>query len=423
MKTKLRIMNFIYFVISSVAIVWYAITPFFKASISADVTAETLKTFVDDSQLEEFGITVDDLFSEQNSIKLDLAVEIDNKTLIDVWSVEDGKEFVTNSVITPNINAVIEDLEPVLNTVVKTAAKGMLTNIVEDELKNILGEGEDLYAKLGESGLSQEDVKESVNKIMDVVLSDEPQTLDSVADVLAEEYNVYAEALGGPDMTAEEFKENMQSTFEEFGLIDENGNITDINEAIAALLGGLLGGESGETPAPQTTIRRMFNPMFEEPKEGSEENPLTAKLVEVINSKLTDEVKEYIVLGLKGAGIAVVAFMFVWAIKVLQCIFSLFAKKPYIRKELFGILLGFVQLLLGLISLIFILISKVDLTPVQSVPFVGEIVKMIPQGLSISMMFSATIPAALLIVNFLYSGIYSIAKRKFKRAYRKGEID
>ena len=423
-KIKLKIMNIIYLLLSAAAMVWYAITPFFKASVNWNVTAESLKVLVSDDALKDFGVTVDDLFSEQESFDLKVELTIDHKMLMDVWTTEDGNSYVTQNVVKPNVDAIISDVEPVLKNVVKAAAKGMLTTMVEDQLGDILGENEDLYEKLAESGLSKEDVQESIGTVMDTLLSDEAQTIDSVSEVLSTEYNKYADALGGEEKTPEQLKEDLLPQLQEYGLVDEEGNITDINEAIAALLEGMLAGgeelpEGIDIPTGHI-VRRLFTPNAETPpEEPTKENPLTAKLVEVINNAINDDVKGYIVLGLKGMGIALVAFMFVWFIKLFRCLISFFKKKPFIRTSPLGIIFGIVQLVLGIITFALILVFKFDLlAKAAEIPFVGDFVAMIPSGLTLALTFSAFIPAALLIVNFLYSGIYGITKRRFKKAYK-----
>lgn len=434
-KLKLKILNFVYFALSGFALFWYSLNfinpdkaPFLKIGVDINLTAENSEGIFTDDMLSSLSVTREDLFAA-GPLTVEADVQIKNSMLLDVWKSEDPKAFVSESFINPNVNALVDQLEPSFIPIAKSAAKGAVKTIVEDELKKtIAGNGGDLYdtLKAANPELTSEKLSEDIGKVIDVLLS-EDATVDSVSEALVDKFNVYNVALGGEEKTAEEMKNEMLPTLEEYNLVDEDGKINDIDEVIALLLDGFLGTGSdegsGDDSDPEKAIANMLrraNADAEDP----DENAISAKLKQFVNEKLDDSTRELIALAMKGCGIALAVFMVGWAIKLLQTILCLFRKKPYVRTELIGIIAGIVQFILALISGLVLVAFKFNLIGMaSSLPVVGDIVAKLPfladGSSSLVFMFSAFIPGILCVVNLIYSIFYGIAKRKFKREYRK----
>lgn len=419
MKTlKIKLMNVIYLIISAFAAAWLVITPFVTVGIQGEITKES--GLITEEMCADMGTSLDDLFAE-GGIPIDVAVEINNQMLIDVWKAEDAEAYVKNDVIQVNVDKIVENLEEPLNKVVKSAAKGMITDIVEDELKKKLGENQDLYTELAKSNLSQEDVAESVGKVVDK-LTEEGATFTAVSETLTTEYNKYLVALDpeATPKTVEEMKSEMQESLQEFGLLAEDGEtINDISDVIGDLIASLLGGGSGETSEPSSAVAyKLLKPFGEE---ASEENDLAKVLCDIINEKIEPFI-DYIVLGVKGASIAVAAFILGWALKVLRVLIKFFAKKkPYINGGPIFFITGFVQLILAIVCGLVALLSSGLLETLPFYAFIQPYISFIPAGLKINLEFSAMITGLVVVFNIIYSFFYGIAKRRFKREMKKAQ--
>lgn len=427
-KFKLKIMNIIYLALSGLALFWYSLNffvpdkaPFLKFGIHVEMDEEASVEVLSDETLDSFGVSRDDLF-ESGPLVIEANIQIKNQMLLDVWKADDAAAFVDNSFIQPNVDALVESLKPSFMNVAKSAAKGALRNIMEDELSDLTG-GEDLYATLAAANpeLTKEKMSQDISDVIDGLLA-ENATIDSVSELLAEKYSPYSVALGGEEKTTEEMKEEIKDTFKELGLVDENGNINSVDDVIASLLGGILGGEEpedkGGEPEKQALRRALF-PNYEEPDDG-EENPIAAKLKAFINEKLDDKTKGTVVLAFKALGIALAVFMLGWALKALQVIIRFFILKPYVRFEIIGFISNIVQLILATISLVIIAAFKFNL--LSSIPFVSDVVSTLPfpiETMSLELTFSAMIPGILIVINFVYSIFYGIAKRRYKRENKK----
>ena len=435
MKTLLKILNLVYFILAGVAIACFTINfispdkiPFLRMGLSADLTEENSEDVFSDSLLEKFNIKRKDLFAE-GPIKVEVKVDITNMMVFNAWTAEDAGMYVSDEFINPTIDEIVEKIEPTFTRVAKTAAKSSIKTMVEDELKKTLPADSDLYQLLGEANpnLNSESLSNDIGTIIDE-LDKDGATLDTVNHVFNEIYNTYNTALGNPAKSEAATRNDLQTTLEKYDLVDENGNITSIDDAIAALLGDLLGnnennneadeeGDEDELPAP-IALRRMLNPNYEGEEVTEEESAVAAELKAFVNSKLNSE---SVALGFKIAGIVWAVFVLAWAIKLIQCIICLFRKKPYIRVEIIGIIAGIAQVVLALISGLLLLAFKFGfITTLVGLPLIGGLIGAIPflgsEGIGLELTFSAFIPGILVLVNLVYSIIYGFFKRSFKRS-------
>lgn len=423
MKTVLKLLNLVYFILAGVAIACYTANfikpewfPFLKMGVSADLTEENSKDVIKDELLEKFNITRADLFSEGN-IKVEAEVRVSNEMLFNAWKAEgDGSAYVDDVFINPSIDSVVKQIEPTFKKVAEKAAKSSIKSQIEGMSNGTF------YSDLLSSGhpeLNSESLSSDVDSIYDALTADDA-TLDSVNAVYHDVYNTYSEALGNGSKTEEETKEELKEILEKYDLVDEDGNIKNIDEAIAALLADMLNGDKeneDEEPA-SVTLRKMLNPYYEGEGEGEEESPIAEELKKFIADKL---VSKDVALGFKIAGICWAVFVLAWAIKLLQCIFCLFRKTPYVRTEPIGILAGLVQVILAFVSGLLLLAFKFGfITTLVRLPFIGQFISSVPflgsTGIGLELTFSALIPGILVVVNFIYSIIYGFAKRSFKRS-------
>lgn len=436
MKALLRILNLVYFILAGAAIACFTINfikpdliPFLRLGIDANLTEENSEEVISDDLLDEFNVSRSDLFAE-GDIKVEVKVDITNMMMFNVWGASDGGTYIEDEFINPTIDSVVEQIEPAFTKVAKVAAKSSIKTMIENNLSQSLsGEG-GLYQQLGEADptLTPQQLSDDISAIIDE-FSEEDATLDSVNEIYNDIYNKYSMALGNPEKSEAETKEELKNTLEQYNLVDEDGNITSIDDAIAALLGNMLNGdnnssdeddEDSEEPAA-VALRRMLNPYYEEDGEGAAETEGSA-IAEELKSFINDKVSgNDLVLGFKIAGIVWAVFVLGWAIKLLQCIICLFRKKPYIRVEIIGIIAGIAQVLLALISGLLLLAFKFGfITKLVGLPLIGGLIAGVPflgsNGIGLELTFSAFVPGILVLVNLVYSIIYGFVKRSFKRS-------
>ena len=435
MKALLRVLNLVYFILAGAAIACFTINfikpdliPFLRLGFSANLTEENSEEVISDELLEEFNISRADLF-EGVDIKVEAKVDVTNMLMFNVWGAEDGGTYIDDEFINPTVDTIVEQIEPTFTRVAKSAAKSSIKTMVENNLRDSLGEGESLYQKLAQadSSLTSQQLSEDISAIIDE-FSNEDATLDSVNELYNEIYNKYSTALGNPAKSEEETKEELKQTLDNYNLVDEDGNITSIEEAIAALLGDMLEnddqdseGDDENNEQAAVALRRMLNPYYEEDGEGAAEtegSAIARELKTFINGKINSS---DLVTGFKIAGIVWAVFVLGWAIKLLQCIICLFRKKPYIRVEVIGIIAGIFQVLLALISGLLLLAFKFGfITTLVRLPLIGGLIAAIPflgsTGIGLELTFSAFVPGILVLVNLIYSIIYGFVKRSFKRS-------
>ena len=430
MKTLLKVLNLVYFVLAAAAIACFTVNfikpdliPFLRIGIDAEITEENSKEIFSDVLLDKFGVEREDLFSE-GDIKVEVEVDVTNMMMFNVWSAPNAETYISDEFINPTIDSVVEQIETTFTQVAKVAAKSSIKKIVEDKLQDTVGDDKNIYQELGNVNpeLNQTSMSNDIDAIIDELEKD-GATVDSVNAVFNEIYNKYSEALGNEHKSSEDTKNELQETLENYNLVDENGNITSIDDAIAALLNDLLGNnnnsnEDSEEPAP-IALRKMLNPYYEGEEVTEEEASAVAnELKTFVNSKLNPS---DVALGFKIAGIVWAVFVLGWAIKLLQCIICLFRKKPYIRVEFIGIIAGIVQVVLALISGLLLLAFKFGfITTLVNLPLVGGLIAAIPflgsSGVGLELTFSAFVPGILVLVNLIYSIIYGFVKRSFKRS-------
>ena len=436
MKKLLKILNLVYLAIAGFAIAWYSVNfikedavPFLRVGINANLTRENSKEVFSDEMLAEFNITRDDLFAD-GDIEVKATVEVTNKMLLESWTTNDAVTYIDESFISPSVDKLVAQIEEPFTKVAKRAAKSSIRSILEEKLEEHLDPGQDLYAQLvaGDPSLTKEQVSRDIDSIVNTITAD-GATLDSVTDTVYNTYNRYYDALGeGTGISRDEMKDEIKNALDSLNLVNEDGTIASMDEAIAALLADMLNGnnnssnegddEDDEEPA-DIVLRRMLNPNFAEEEGSSSENSVAVELKKFISNQIED--KGTIAWGFKIAGIVWAVFVLGWAIKVFQVIICFFRKKPYVRTEIIGIIAGIVQVLLAAVSLVLILAAKNDfLTTLKRFPVVGGIIEAIPfvgSGAVIpELTFSALVPGILVLVNLVYSIIYGFFKRSFKRS-------
>ena len=432
MKTLLKILNIVYFILAGVAIACFTVNfikpdmiPFLKMGVSADLNESNSKEIFTDELLEKFNITREDLFKD-GDIEVKVEVNVTNNMMFNVWKAEDAEVYVTDEFINPTIDSVVDQLDETFTRVAKMAAKSSIKTMVEQKLRDTLSDDKNLYQELNEHDLNSHTLSEDIDTILDELERD-GATVDSVNDLYNSMYNKYSTALGNEERTKEDTKAELQEKLENYNLVDEDGNITSMEDAIAALLGDLLGNNDSnnledndeEQVSAAITLRKMLNPLYEgEDVTTEESNAIAEEFKNFVNSKL--QTKD-VALGFKIAGIVWAVFVFAWAIKLLQCIICLFRKKPYLRVEPIGIIAGIAQVILALISGLLILAFKFGfITTLVRLPLIGGLIAAIPflgsQGVGLELTFSAFVPGILVLVNLVYSIIYGFVKRSFKRS-------
>lgn len=278
-RKKVFICNIIISLLCVFSIVSYFLFPFWKVDVSLNLTADTVKTLLEDA-LEEGdsssdpgegtkGVSedmdVEDVlgdidFSEivKDGVTIKLSISLKSKDILSSLSSEPDE--LVETILSDNINNMVNQLTPVIDevskNVVKTLTKTVLTEQLKAQIKEQLGEGatdDEVNAELESLGLTEEYISTQTSALVDV-LYEEGTTPESAADATIDVVKDALEKMqtsGNPDyedieLDAEneaELKENLVEAFETFA--DENGNL-NLDGFVIDMLMDALNGETGD---------------------------------------------------------------------------------------------------------------------------------------------------------------------------------
>ena len=478
MKLKLKILNIFYLFISVGALIAYVanFSSFLSASFTYKVSEEVLlEANISDQALEDFGISIEDLFSDLDTVVFEVDVNVSSADLIFAWtettsnydyvnSKFDAKgRYLTHRILAPAFDNLSDILQEDLTTVAENAVKKMIYNMIVNNMNfyslDVEGEGNCFYA------MEENEANVNGENLNDIQFNGTVQTLygylapyqnsdrflngyeieyDGVAQYnpgLRDEIRPYFEAIhvvkDQDEADLMEYYLNnaayaVNDCLHWYGLYDESERFISLDEAIGSILQRLINAEDYDDSSYSSClfVDKLFAPLkgYIDEDNLEFENDLTAVLVNVIaqsNANQSQRGKagtsgplfKLFVLLLQVSGILLVLFLLCWIIKFIQAITSFFRSKPYIRMNPVGIVAGVAEALLAIISVATLIIyNNFDMVTLRTK--MPSIFGVVPLGLSFSLRF-IYIPGILAIVNFLFSLVYGPVKKKFKQESRE----
>ena len=280
-RKKVFICNLIISFLCIVSIASYFFLPFWKVKVSYTLTAETVQELIGDAMGDLGGEGGEggsgDSSSESSSdeinyedalgsidlaglvgdgITLELAISLKTQDILSSLTSDPAK--LVETILTDNINSIVESLTPTIDQVakniVKTLAKMVLTEPIKAQVKEKLGAtatDEAVQEELKNLGLTETYIDDKVSDFVDV-LYQEDATVDSVADAtlsivedvfatVRENSDEYKDLEFNDEMKAD-IKDTIVEILSEFA--NEDGSVNP-DTVISDLLLGLLEGEKG----------------------------------------------------------------------------------------------------------------------------------------------------------------------------------
>lgn len=302
-KLLVRIFNLVYLAGAALAVVGLAARPLVNVELSIEVPGQFITEIVqkevngDENEHQEERvylphITRDEVNTDQFDLKemlskLDmsnafkgLAIEAKVKlpSLFDFLKLDAAhqssvfadalSESIEN--IKDSLSDVLtEGLEKLVPEVAKAAASTVISQSISNEIKEALGK-----ESVDDPAVKEqfEKVEEKVNELVDEVwnkLTEEEATVDTVFEVVEDKVNEVFDVLKESDpeqfgdieiseTQLEEIKDSMTDMLQQVGLADEDGNIQDIDAALAMMLQMFTGGSTEDDEEDEGTETKAY---------------------------------------------------------------------------------------------------------------------------------------------------------------------
>lgn len=480
MKLKLKLLNIFYLIFSVVALGAYVLnySSFVSATFKYKINEEYfLEESIDDSALTELGVDHEDLFSDLDTIIFEVEVNLSYQNLLQAWT-ETGPDYdrsymsalerySAEYVFIPAFRRVSDDLQEDLERVANAAISKMIENTTKEQLmvysravtgstdywqamkdnpENIenYGEGQFIGAVSNLTGnlLDYFDEERFNDGLYDensnLVLAGLKQTMYPYFTAIKNPADSYEQA----ELTSAFNKmwKGVDQYLHYYGIFDEEGVITNIEEAIGNVLQRFIDHVEYELLAEEDEgdyvddyeddefynkfVGKFFAPLktyIGGDNDFDEDDSLAELFFNVVkNSNINGEngaVFYLIALAARVFGVLLVLFLLAWAIKFISVIISFFRQRPYIRMNPLFIITGTIEALLALLTLGSVIIyQNFDIQALRGqIPLLQAIV---PLGLSFRFVFACWIPGVLAILNLLFSIVYGPVKKKFKQDSR-----
>ncbi|MBO7614494.1 MAG: hypothetical protein J6T15_02180 [Bacilli bacterium] len=476
MKTKLKILNIFYFLFSIVAIAAYVLSSnsFLRTTFHYEVDSNALvEASIDESALEELGISIDDLFSDVSKVVFEVDVNVSYSDLLTSWteagstgkfgdfqSFNSVERYAMKYILKPAFDNTSDWLEEQLTAVANAAIGKMIENVTVSELRTyslaVVGNPDPFdamdknqnntghYNKLQFEGTVSDCTQLIFRTTYDEIYFNGAEDLNGNKVVVGfnERIVPYFKAIKEPDaddnneMNAyndglKNMKRRIAECLQNYGVFDETGAVTYIEEAIGTILQHLLNHVNYEDERvasynlPEIPDNKFVNKFFAPLKgfildEGDFDSLLTEMFVNVIReSNANDGGRLFymIALGARVFAVILVLCLLGWAIKFIMAFISFFRQKPFLRINPLFIITGTIEAIFALLTLgSYIIFQFYTIDAIKSV--IPAVANLIPVGLSLQIVFAAWIPGVLAILNLLFSVLYGPVKRKFKEDSR-----
>ena len=392
-KLVLRIFNIALCVMSAFVIVMLFTQPVVDFNIGYKVSADQIVEVFEKNIPEDkrSGINIQSIVGTED-LEVGMSLKIETKTMTSLKDKSDDEKIalLKTEVFTPAVKSVVENervktiIENLAKEIAKKAAKMALKSAFENYMVKDEDKGNSDF--LENAGIDDSFYDSHVDALYDSITKKDAD-LDSVTDAICDcitdamnllgaqegsEYDAYssdaAEIKADIDEKKTEIKQELENTLKEYNLVDEDGNITSVDDAMALILQKMMdeanGSSSGGEEKPSLHAPRYADPSEEDVEK--EKKSLTDTVCDAAWKMIDEKVFEgdtkttiCNVLGYIGqyGSIVLYVFMGMWALLFVFALLHIFLpKKPYIYTGFFFwfffVLIGIFQIALGGIPLI-----------------------------------------------------------------------
>ena len=357
-KTTAIIFNIVIALICAASIAGYFVMPFWKVEakftmtddladyIEQDIIA-SMKTSEDNSEIDVKQMATDvveSLREERFSIRLSAELKTIDFLYALAYRDTESIENTVNTVVDSFISSISNEIDAALKTVSKSAVKSAAKVTVAQVLEDYNAE-----EVLSELGIDDEYLNNSIDKIYDILSSDDA-TVENVTDAIIEifdevvaniEESEYADKIGEiTDEDREEIREQVEKALAE--IADEDGRI-DIEGLVLKYIGLLDetdGGSGAETESEPNSelsaLRYVFgaNTAF-----ADEENTGKTTTTDEVKERLKNSImkslssgnNEILLYVMMGIGIWILITLLVWVYLIIKILVKSFTQRPCIK--------------------------------------------------------------------------------------------
>lgn len=432
MKIVVKIFNVIYLVFAAVAITCFCTMPYISINggyaLQGEQIAQVLPPEIEQYLSKQ---EIKDII-DAREVKVNLNLEVPAK-LVFSFNDKAAIEDTIQGMIDKTVNDTITELQPTIHDLAeaiakKTANKLIYSAIVDyvDQFKN--PELTDTGAILVDAGINDGYITNFTNEIYDQ-LTNEGATMQNINAVVSAhavdvvDKLVNSEAIDPDDaedmkkQMDEELAKNLEDSFKEYGICDEEGNITDIDAAINTLLISLLdsmikeGDEESEDPETKAFVVRAS-----EQDVNDTQTELTKKIRILINQYvdqfgLPQYVADYGLYIL----FVTIFLMLPWAILAIFAFIRILRPKKCWVKTWYVFTFASIQLFLGVVLTLatsFFLPNIINLLPAGS-----EFVDVL-NSLSLVIKTSSFVPSIFYLIMIPMGIVYAVFRHKVKKQYK-----
>lgn len=358
MTKVIRFLNILYLAIAATAITMYFAVPFIKVDAYVTINKEEITTLLEKTDGAE-GLTVSDIFSEDEEITASINLDLAPSIIIKAFS-DEADDIINKNLIEENIKSIVDSLKEPIRRVAEAILKKTGKDLIKNELQN---------AGLSIENISDEQINQSADKILEAAKA-EGATVDSVANTVKEEVDkILMEAGVSTELDIEEIKSKLEEELSKYGAIKEDGTIQNVDIITGSFLYDILsdpnsplnGGGSNSSNSsnssststieakslPNVVVYNEDTPSGEltpEQKYAEVENLLAAQ----IKAKLPDQFIAVSTNVFKGMLFVLILFVGSWLVLLILILSRTFRhKKCYIKIRLWFWAIGFLQLILG----------------------------------------------------------------------------
>ena len=346
-RKKAFLCNMFIIALCLTSILAYFIMPFWRVNVKYTVTAETLESILPTSSGDESNAT-DDILGNLNiaelidgGITLSLAIELQTADILGAMGPK--ADMLVKTILNNNVNSIIAQIDPVINDMVKKIVKTVVKDVFVSELKTKIKENltenltdEEITKELEEIGLSEEDIDQKANQLVDAVYAENAtvesvvdETIDIVKDSIQNMQASGKEEYANVELTPEaeaELREQIASKLQDF--TQEDGVTLDPEGFTADFLLDMLK-ESTETPPEDTARVSLAKPLSANSNLSAEEKDAKKELKELLTDKLMEligDAADIIATALNVICYVILFTFFTWAYLIIKILAKL--KKP-----------------------------------------------------------------------------------------------
>jgi len=443
LRKRIGICNIIIAVLSALCIATYFFMPFWKISVSYNITApvieDTLNDLLASSDGESSEQPVEDLNIDATEIVgtegVTLTLSVRLKTADVLASLGGDSVASVQNLIDDNVTNAIDELYPTLSKVVNNATKvtfkTTIYSTVRDKIKESTpdADAEEVERILDNAGITEEYINTKIEDMMGTIENGAP--ISTVSQEMVDAVDDACNKLNASDpehfdKLSEADKEEVRKEIEEVleTIADKNGEI-NLNEYLAQIFLNLLGdeesGNDGEVVAPASYVSTASEPTVDN-ADISAVDELKIRLTDLIMDEIPANTAETIALVMKIVSGVFFFTAFTWLYLIIKILAKIKKPNNAIKLKL-PIWLGWLpcSLLVFLPALAFSLLNSPSsfLVDIIGADAMGEITKTLSSidvSFSSAGIISFAVAMALAIFSIAYYGRMRRKLRKIVKA-------